>query len=194
MHSTGGQTALDGERAQENTNVIIVLAMHGAPPNDFPEGKLGEFLSLHMQLHHSRAEDATASQLHARYAALEETILAWPRTPHNDPFYAASQRLAQAVGRISGYDVIVGFNEFCSPNLEEALDLAASRGPERVIVVTPMMTPGGEHAEVDIPAAVDAARGRHRRIDFHYAWPFETQDVARFLASHALRITGTAAT
>lgn len=87
--------------------------------------------------------------------------------------------------------VLVGFNEFCGPSVETALGQAAeaalASGSARVVVITPMMTKGGEHAEVDIPAAVDLARRRHPQVRFSYAWPFETGHTARFLAEHIQR-------
>ncbi len=167
----------------------IVLAMHGAPPTDFPRRDLGEFFGLHMRLEHGPVEDQAASALRERYAGLERTMLDWPRDETNDPFFAASHRLADALQQSTGIDVIVGFNEFCSPDLGEAMDQAVAQGAQRVLVVTPMMTPGGEHAEIDIPATIDAARRRHRQVDFRYAWPFETEDVAAFLADQVLRHT-----
>jgi sirohydrochlorin cobaltochelatase len=45
-----------------------------------------------------------------------------------------------------------------------------------------MMTPGGEHAEEDIPSAIQRAQKRHAALKFIYAWPFKAEDVARFLA------------
>jgi sirohydrochlorin cobaltochelatase len=77
----------------------------------------------------------------------------------------------------------VGYNEFRVPSLDEALDQAAERGAGRVIVVTPMMPPGGEHAEEDIPAATGRAEERHPMATFAYAWPFRVEDVARLLAT-----------
>jgi len=168
---------------------VIVLAMHGAPPLDFPKPDLGEFFSLHMRLEHGLLDEQKAVPLRRRYAALEEAMLGWARDEANDPFFAASYRLADALRRSTGIDVIVGFNEFCAPDLGNALDQAVARGVQRVVVVTPMMTPGGEHAELDIPAAIDAARRRHPDVDFRYAWPFETEDVAAFLAEQVLRHT-----
>ena len=106
----------------------------------------------------------------------------WPRNAGNDPFWVASLDLAERLSRAAGQPVIVGFNEFCAPSLDEALDQAAARGPVQVRVVTPMMTRGGEHAESDIPAAVEAARGRHPGVAFVYTWPFPVSEVARFLA------------
>jgi sirohydrochlorin cobaltochelatase len=107
----------------------------------------------------------------------------WPRTAENDPFHAASQELAAQLSQETGCDVIVGYNEFCAPSLDEALDQAAARGAERIIVVTPMMTPGGEHAEEDIPATIRRAEERHPGVTFVYAWPIEVEDVAEFLAA-----------
>ena len=162
---------------------IIVLAMHGAPPKDFPRQKLGEFFSLHMQLEHGMVSPERRSALEQRCAELERALHGWPRTKENDPFYAASRRLAHALSSTTGLPVVLGFNEFCAPGLDDALDEAVARGGERVIVVTPMMTPGGEHAEIDIPATIEGARGRYPNVDFRYAWPFETKDVAELLAA-----------
>ncbi len=162
---------------------IIVLAMHGAPARDFPPAELAELMSLHGRLASPRAAAGEErSALEARYAALDARLRAWPRSPGNDPFWAASLELGEHLSRVTGRQVVVGFNEFCAPSLPEALDRAASQGAGRVTVVTPMMTRGGEHAEVDIPAALEAARGRHPNVTFVYAWPFPVAEVARFLA------------
>ena len=85
-------------------------------------------------------------------------------------------------------EIIVGYNEFCTPGLDEALVQATMQGFERVIVVTPMMTPGGEHAEEDIPAAIRRAEERHPAITFAYAWPFEVAEVAGFLAEQVAHL------
>ena len=52
-------------------------------------------------------------------------------------------------------------------------------------MITPMLTPGGEHSEVEIPAQVDEARVRHPGVEFAYAWPYAMSDVAAFLARRA---------
>ena len=107
---------------------------------------------------------------------------AWPRTAQNDPFWAASQDLSAHLSQATGYEVVVGFNEFCAPDIDAALEQAIARAAERVIVITPMMTLGGEHAAVDIPAAVRRAQERHPGVSISYAWPFEVSQVAQFLA------------
>lgn len=95
--------------------------------------------------------------------------------------------MAKALQSDTGLDVLVGFNEFCAPSLEEALEQAVAQKADRVVVITPMMTRGGEHAESDIPAAIETARGWRRGVECVYAWPFEHATVARFLGGQVER-------
>jgi len=162
---------------------MIVLAMHGAPARDFPPAELAELMSLHGRLASPRAASGEErAALEARHAALDARVRAWPRTAGNDPFWAASLELGEHLAAAAGCPVVVGFNEFCAPSLDEALDQAVARGAGLVQVVTPMMTRGGEHAELDIPAALEAAQQRHPGVSFVYTWPFPVSEVARFLA------------
>ena len=162
---------------------IIVLAMHGAPARDFPPAELAELMSLHGRLASPRATGGEErAALEARHAALDARVRAWPRSAGNDPFWAASLELGEHLSGATGRPVIVGFNEFCAPSLDDALDRAVAQGAAQVRVVTPMMTRGGEHAELDIPAALEAARGRHPGVSIVYTWPFPVSEVARFLA------------
>jgi len=164
---------------------IIVLAMHGTPPKDFSEAQVALSVGLHMWLEHGTGP--ICAVLERYHAKLDAKIRNLPRTAKNDPFHAASQELASRLRQESGCEVIVGFNEFCAPSLDEALEQAVARGAEKIVVVTPMMTPGGEHAEEDIPNVIARAQKRHAGIEFVYAWPFEAHDVARFLAAQVER-------
>lgn len=167
---------------------LILLAMHGAPPNDFPPREAAEFFSLHMRLEHA-APGAEREQLQRRRDELDAKMRAWPRTAQNDPFWAGSQDLAAHLREATGREVIVGFNEFCAPTLDNAFDLAVAQGAERIVVVTPMMTRGGEHSEADIPAAIERARQRHPALTIRYVWPFDPADVAGFLAAQIERFS-----
>lgn len=165
--------------------IVVVLAMHGAPPTDLPEQVMADLFGLHARLEHAPASERAA--LEARYAIIDAKVRAWPRTASNDPFHAASQELARALSLATGYQVIVGFNEFCGPNLDEALDQAVHSGGQPIVVITPMMTRGGEHSEIDIPEAIQSAEARHPGIQVRYVWPFEVTDVAQFLAANIER-------
>ena len=116
---------------------VIVLAMHGIPPNDYPRAELAEFFRLHSVV---EGAGPVGREVQDRYAVLHRKMRDWPRNQDNDPFAAASQELAARLREISGHDVIVGYNEFCSPSLDEALAGAVRRGAARVVVVTTMMT------------------------------------------------------
>lgn len=167
-------------------DAIIVLAMHGVPPADFPRRELDEFFTLHGRLKHTTTTDVSGYE---RHAELEIKLRCWPRTEDNDPYQAASFELARELSRVTGCEVVVGFDEFCVPSMDDALDRAVDSGAERVIVVTPMVTGGGEHSEREIPAAISRARERHPGRRIAYAWPFAAADVAEFLAAQVARFT-----
>jgi sirohydrochlorin cobaltochelatase len=164
---------------------VIVLAMHGAPPNDVSQRKVIELVGLHQALEHAPA--FVRAILEKRQHGLDARIRAWPRTAQNDPFWAGSQKLAEHLQQTTGWEVIVGFNEFCAPTLDDALDQAAAQA-DNVIVVTPMMTRGGEHSEVEIPDSVKRAQERHPTVAFKYAWPLDVSAIAQFLAEQIARL------
>jgi sirohydrochlorin cobaltochelatase len=165
----------------------IVLAMHGSPPSDFPRDELAEYFGLHMRMELTAFPEARRRVLAKRHDELERRIVEWPRNGSNDPFFTATKKLATDLQRASGCEVVPGFNEFCAPLLSDALDSAAGLGVRRVVVVTPMMTGGGEHSERDIPCRIEEARSRHPSIEFVYAWPFDPERTASFLAEQVGR-------
>ena len=173
---------------QAPMKTAIVLAMHGAPPRDFPQGEATEFLGLHARMDHAAGAERAA--LAQRHAELDAKMRTWPRTAENDPFYVGALKLAEHLRRATGCEVITGFNEFCGPSLDTALDQAAALTPKHIILLTAMMTGGGEHAEVDIPAAVRRAQERHPGVDITYAWPFDASEVAQFLATQVAKFFG----
>jgi sirohydrochlorin cobaltochelatase len=80
---------------------LIVLAMHGAPPNDFPGGELAEYFRLHSAVESAQhsgphqgnvnngngnGKAGLSSEDLIRYRGLEARIRSWPRTATNDPF------------------------------------------------------------------------------------------------------------
>jgi sirohydrochlorin cobaltochelatase len=156
--------------------------MHGVPPNDFPRKELAEFFKLHSMV--EGMSPAVSQEIRARYAVLDEKVRNWPRNVHNDLFHDASNQLAARLAEVSGSEVLVGYNEFCAPCIEEALQSAVDKGAGKIIVATTMMTRGGEHAEKDIPAGIETFAKQHPDVEIIYAWPFAEDRVARFLNDH----------
>ena len=64
---------------------IIVLAMHGAPPSDFPRQEAGELFGLRGRLERAAPPDRPA--LEARLRELDAKMRAWPRSAANDPYH-----------------------------------------------------------------------------------------------------------
>ena len=160
---------------------IIVLAVHGAPPLDFPRSEVAKLMSTHSQM--EKAVGNKLTELQRQYSELDNKIRRWPRDSSNDPFQVGSQEIAAQLSQATGHQVILGYNEFCAPSLDEALDQAVDQGAEEIIVTTPMMTRGGGHAESEIPSVIKRAQERYPDIQIIYVWPFDTQDIARFIAT-----------
>ena len=161
----------------------IVLVGHGIVASDYPKERLREWSHGHEHDHsaHTRADDQS------EHARREREIREWPRTARTDPYKFAVESLAERLTKRTGHPVLVAFNEFCSPTLEEAIDDAVNQGAERVVVITTMMTPGGAHSEVDIPEAVEAAAKRHPTVEIVYAWPYDPDRIAATFADQTRR-------
>ncbi len=157
----------------------VVLIMHGITPKDFPVKEKREYMGLRAKCDAHPPTGTVDERL--RYQELERMVRNWPRTAANDPFQAAAGKIARELQKVSGLEVYVGFNEFCAPSADQALEAAAGSGPDQIIVTTPMMTPGGHHSEEEIPELISEARQRHPKIQFIYAWPFDHAAIAEFL-------------
>jgi sirohydrochlorin cobaltochelatase len=159
---------------------LILLAMHGVPPLDFPPSELGEFFRLHAFIESGLRSVRDFPE--QRYRDLERKMRRWPRTRENDPFFTTSRTLAEQLHAKTAMDVVPGFVTFCAPDLDEAFREIVERGAERIVVVTPMMTSGGLHAERDIPEAISRARKTYPLVRMDYAWPFPLEEIVEFLA------------
>jgi len=141
---------------------IVVLAMHGLPPSDFPKNQFVEYTNLRTKFRHGDIPvDKAAAK---RHADLEERIRYWPRTRLNDPFFTASQDIAEQLSVDTRCPVILGFAEFCAPALDEAFDEAVSKGAEQIVVVTPEMSHEGAYPDLDVNQAINRVKERHPAV------------------------------
>ena len=166
----------------------IVLIGHGAPATDCPPELIGELMQLQWQSGHHGCPHS-GGPAHGRMAALEEQIRRWPRHPGNDPYKVGLEQVAEALRPFfPSAQIAIGYNEFCSPSVPEVIDEVIRQGARRIFVIPSMLTPGGLHAEHDIPQALDALRSAHPAITIDYVWPFRVQDIAALLAAHAQQV------
>ena len=164
---------------------IIVLAAHGAPATDYSRGKIGMLMALESM----PGLVNRVGLLQRLKAALDRTVRFWPRTPANDPYRQGVDALAERIAAQTGHEVIPGYLEFCAPDIGASIDKAIGRGADRVIVATTMTTRGGEHSEVEIRDIVAAAQMRHPSAQVLYAWPFDTDRVARLFKPMKSRVS-----
>jgi sirohydrochlorin cobaltochelatase len=163
----------------EGMSSLVILVGHGAPPRDAPKELVSKLKSLEAQ---RRARKLPMGE---EERTLDDRLRAWPRTAENDPYRVGVERLGDALrGRLGDREkVVVAYNEFCAPSLEEAMANAARDGVTHVTIVPTMLTPGGVHSEEEIPEVIEAMRAALPTLEIVYAWPFDLDAVAALLAS-----------
>lgn len=164
----------------------VVLVGHGGIPRDCP-------YELVMSLKRLEARRrATGGTPTAEEVELDRQIRQWPRTASNDPYKAGLEALAARLEPLlEGSLFRIAYNEYCAPTLEEAVEELLKEGARQIMVVPSMLTPGGSHAEREIPQAIDCLRRKHPGVVFRYAWPFDLDVVAGMLATQVKRFAGT---
>lgn len=195
--------------ARTSERLAVVLIGHGAPATDCPPELIGQLMAL--EWGGARApHDAGAGngppasggtppadggpgsppadgghRLEGRAAELDAKIRDWPRRSDNDPYKAGLEQLMAALQPLLPTDLVaIGYNEFCRPTIAEAVAQVIQRGATRILVIPSMLTPGGVHAERDIPLALQAARHAHPGVTIDYGWPFDLPQVAALFAGH----------
>jgi len=157
----------------------VVLVGHGGVPRDYPLECLMQLRALETR---RRASGAPPSQ---EEAALEHKLRHWPRTPANDPYQAGLKSLAAHLRpRLEPARLVLAYNEFCAPTVADAIRTLAAAGVTDIVAVPSMFTPGGVHAEIEIPEIISALRAELPHLRLHYAWPFAGEHLAAFFEEH----------
>jgi sirohydrochlorin cobaltochelatase len=75
------------------------------------------------------------------------------------------ERVAALLGEQLGPDRVALAYLADAPHLDDALAELHANGLRRVVVIAALLSPGGKHVKVDIPAAVAAARERFTDVE-----------------------------
>jgi sirohydrochlorin cobaltochelatase len=157
----------------------VVLVGHGGIPKDYPQDLITRLKRLEAQ------RRASGTPMSAEEAELDDKVRNWPRTPDTDPYQAGLEALAAHMKPLlNGTLFAVAYNEFCGPTLPEAVENLIRQGAQSITVVSTMFTPGGSHAEFEIPEEMDELRRHHPGITLTYAWPFNLKQVSQMLVDH----------
>lgn len=179
----GTTQTVDSSKSHITSDNHVILVGHGVPPSDFPRDKLVTFFQMEAGGGHHVGDDPHAhdqDEAHEHdeeraYAELERYMREWPRTPENDPYKFSVEAIAEQLSQQSGHEVLVAFNEFCDPTVEDTIEAAIADGADRIILLSIMLTPGGGHSEDDIPYSISKARRAHPEIEIVYAWPYDIE-------------------
>lgn len=156
----------------------VILVGHGGIPSDCP----GDLVSELKRLEGMRRARGQV-EMSPREAELDKQVREWPRTPKTDPYGAGLEQIALRLrDRVAPRKLVVAYNEFCAPSLEDAIADLVAEGTKTILLTTTMFTPGGSHSEQEIPEIVEHARKLHPGVDIRYAWPFDLERAADFLA------------
>ncbi|MDE2142305.1 MAG: CbiX/SirB N-terminal domain-containing protein [Elusimicrobia bacterium] len=161
----------------------VVLIGHGGTATDTPKPMIGELKRLEGE-RQARRE----MKMSAREAELDKLVREWPRTKDNDAYKAGVEEIAAALEpKLAGRKLVTAYNEFCAPSVEAAIEALVNEGFARVTLISTMFTRGGIHAECEIPGIVTEARKNHPGVIVEYAWPFDADYIAGFLAGQLAR-------
>lgn len=73
--------------------------------------------------------------------------------------------------------MVAAFNEFCSPNIEEALEDVCRKGYDTIIIVLhDAHSRGFFHSEEEILSKIKKISTKHRKRIL-YMWPFNVEDI-----------------
>lgn len=161
----------------------VVLIGHGGTASDIPRPIIAELKRLEGERQARR--ELTMSP---REAELDKKVREWPRTPETDPYKFGVEEIAAALApKLGGRKLVVAYNEFCAPSVEDAIEGLVKEGFTRISLISTMFTRGGIHAECEIPGIVIEEKKKHPGVVVEYAWPFDNEGIADFLAAHLAR-------
>ena len=157
----------------------VVLIGHGGTASDTPKPMIGELKRLEGERQARRETVMTP-----REAELDKIVREWPRTPATDPYKYGVEEIAKALApKLGGRKLVAAYNEFCAPSVEAAIESLVKEGCTRISLISTMYTRGGIHAECEIPGIATEASKKYPGVIVEYAWPFDADFVAGFLAA-----------
>ena len=119
----------------------------------------------------------------AREIELDHQIRHWPRSAKTDPYQQGLESIEKKLAPLlTEKKLVLAYNEFCFPSLQEVVHQLIKENFKTIQILTTMFTPGGSHAEIEIPEIVHELSQQYPNVKIKYLWPYPMQDVAELLA------------
>ena len=103
---------------------------------------------------------------------------------NNATYDNGTETLARELSAMTDCRVAHAYNEFTEPHVDAAIAALVADGMTHIDVLSTMVTPGGGHAERDIPEALARCRAQHDGVTLSYRWPYDLKLVARLFQRH----------
>jgi sirohydrochlorin cobaltochelatase len=162
-----------------DSSKAVILVGHGGLPSDIPSEVVEKFMRVH------KGRVKARGPITQQEIELDTTIRKWQRTSENDPYKTGLESLASHMEpMLEGYILKTAYNEFCYPGIEDAVDELSKKNVKKIVLVTTMITRGGSHSENEIPEELSDIIIKYPSIDIQYAWPYDIDIFASFLAAH----------
>ena len=164
----------------------VILVGHGGLPSDIPSEVVEKFMRVH------KGRVKSGGPITQQEIELDTTIRKWERTPENDPYKAGLELLATHMEpMLEGYILKTAYNEFCYPDIEDAIDELSKENVTKIVLITTMITRGGSHSEKEIPEELSDISVKYPGIDIQYAWPYDLDAFSVLLSDHIRNFTQT---
>lgn len=160
-------------------NNVVVLAMPGVLPKDFPPHERHVLYRLRARMKYISVNKHPEDE--DRLNELLRKARCWPRTAQNDPLHFSAQELASELSQVTGYRVILGFNQYDTPTLEEALVQAFAREAEKIVLINPLAANGVSLAKSESFISNQRIQNRCLEIQVDFSYSFSADKMVELL-------------
>ena len=136
-------------------NTGIIMVQHGDFPFDFKEKHKEMFIFIKQILE-----------------GISQETLKIARDP-DDPYSVDMQKIKDSIKKCGGFKHFeIGYMEFSSPTIGEAVDKIANEGIKKIVLVnSPGIFMRSSHSLIDVPKIIEKVQSEHPGLELIYAPP-----------------------
>jgi hypothetical protein len=160
--------------------IPLILLAKGNIPKDYPKDKLLEYYNLKFNLELGKEVNKSEFEM------LNEEIKRWQRNENNDPSYFMLLNLAEKINLTGKYLAEIAFEEFCYPDISEAILSLALRGYKFIIVIPIDYLSGISQETFN---KIEELKSK-LNVEIVVAWPYSLTLLLDFIREHLYTFMG----